>query len=186
MRFAAVALLLIMAATVSPVQAFQSSSADSSSNAKLTSDSLAALNKLYASQPEAKVLATKSKAILVFPSILKAGLIVGGMGGNGVLIKQGNVVGTYNIAAASYGLQAGAQSFAQVMFLTTDAAVAYLDSSDGWSVGVGPSVVVVDSGMAKSMTSQQLSSDAYVFIFGQSGLMAGAGVQGQKITRRKN
>jgi lipid-binding SYLF domain-containing protein len=75
------------------------------------------------------------------------------------------------------------QSFSEAMFLMSDSAVSYLNSSDGWSVGVGPSVVVVDAGMGKSMTSTTLKSDVYAFIFGQQGLMAGMGVQGQKISK---
>ncbi len=76
-----------------------------------------------------------------------------------------------------------AQSFAEAIFLMTDAAVNYLHNSDGWSLGMGPSIVVVDAGTAKSMTSTTLQSDVYAFIFGQQGLMAGLGLQGQKITR---
>ncbi|SAL86370.1 hypothetical protein AWB67_07179 [Caballeronia terrestris] len=64
-----------------------------------------------------------------------------------------------------------------------DNAMKYLNSSSGWSVGMGPSVVVVDQGIGKSMTTDNLSSDVYAFIYGQQGLMAGLGVQGQKITK---
>ncbi len=189
-RFAALVPILFMLVAYSTIEAApftgapQASSKDQAKNAKLRSDSFAALNSLYASEPKAKEFAAKSKAILVFPSILKAGFMVGGQGGDGVLIQGGKVVGTFNLSAASFGFQAGAQSFSQVMFFTTTAAIEYLDKSDGWSVGVGPSIVVVDQGMAKSATTQTLSSDVYVFIFGQRGLMAGAGVQGQKITRK--
>ncbi len=69
------------------------------------------------------------------------------------------------------------------MLLTNDAAVNYLKSSDGWSIGVGPTVVLVDEGVAKTLTTTTLQSDVYAFIFRQEGLMAGMGVQGQKITR---
>ncbi|HEY2624793.1 lipid-binding SYLF domain-containing protein [Dyella sp. Tek66A03] len=192
MRFAAIVPILLMVVASSSIQAAPfpadppSSSKDQAKDAKLRNDSFAALNSLYASEPKAKEFAGKSKAILVFPNILKAGFMVGGQGGDGVLIERGKVVGKFNLSAASFGFQAGAQSFAQVMFFTTNEAVAYLDKSDGWSVGVGPSIVVMDQGMAKSATTQTLSSDVYVFIFGQRGLMGGAGVQGQKITRIGN
>ena len=66
-----------------------------------------------------------------------------------------------------------------------DAALAYLDRSDGWEVGVGPSVVVVDSSMAKALTTTTLKDDVYAFFFDQTGLMAGLGVQGSKISRIK-
>ncbi|MFL9911183.1 lipid-binding SYLF domain-containing protein [Paraburkholderia sp. RL17-337-BIB-A] len=152
-------------------------------DAVLKNDSLAALQTLYAKEPKAKEIGDRSKAILVFPNLVKAGFIAGVQGGDGVLIENGKITGVYNNTAVSYGLQAGVQTFAEVMFLTTDAAVNYLHSSDGWSIGMGPSVVVVDAGAARSLTTTTLQSDVYAFIFGQAGLMAGLGLQGQKITR---
>jgi hypothetical protein len=64
-----------------------------------------------------------------------------------------------------------------------DAAMTYLHNTDGWEVGVGPSIVVVDQGMARTLTTTTLQSDIYAFVFDQSGLMADAGLQGSKITR---
>jgi len=153
--------------------------------AAINRDAQAALQKLYETTPKAKMLGEKAKAILVFPSILKAGLIIGGQGGNGALIVGGKTVAYYNIAAASYGLQAGVQEFGYAMFLMTDTARASLDSSDGWEVGVGPTIVVVDEGAAKSLTTTTAKDDVYAFIFSQKGLMAGLGIQGSKITKLK-
>jgi lipid-binding SYLF domain-containing protein len=153
--------------------------------AAIDRDSRAALAKLYETTPAAKALGEKAKAILVFPSILKAGFIVGGQGGNGALLVDGKTVAYYNISAASYGLQAGVQEFGYVMFLMTDAARAYMDKSDGWEVGVGPTIVVVDEGAAKSLTTTTAKEDVYAFIFSQKGLMAGIGIQGSKITKIK-
>ena len=149
----------------------------------LDSDARAALQQLYATTPSARVLGEKAKGILVFPNIVKAGLMVGGQYGKGVLFKQGKIAGYYNTVAASYGLQAGAQSFSYAMFMMTDGALSYLDRSDGWEVGVGPSIVVVDAGVAKSLTTTTAKEDIYAFIFGQQGLMAGIGLQGSKITK---
>jgi len=151
--------------------------------AAIERDSKAALAKLYETTPAAKKLGEKAKAILVFPSILKAGLIIGGQGGNGVLLVNGKTEAYYNIAAASYGLQAGVQEFGYVMFLMTESARSYLDTSEGWEVGVGPNIVVVDEGAAKSLTTTTAKDDVYAFIFSQKGLMAGLGIQGSKITR---
>ena len=69
------------------------------------------------------------------------------------------------------------------MFFMNDAAVKSLDKAEGFEVGVGPSVVVMDEGMAKSTTTTTLDKDIYAFIFGQKGLMAGLGIQGNKITK---
>ncbi len=145
----------------------------------------AALEKLYTSQPAAKALGEEAKAILVFPSIFKAGFLGGAHYGEGVLFQNGKAVGRYNSVAGSFGLQAGVQVFGYAMFLMTDDALAYLDRSDGWEIGVGPSIVVVDTGMGKSLTSTTLRKDVYAFIFNQQGFMAGLGIQGSKITRVK-
>lgn len=142
-----------------------------------------ALQQLYASQPAAKALGSKARAILIFPDILKGGFMVGAETGNGVLRQNGRTTGYYNISAASYGFQAGLQTFGYALFLMNDSAMAYLHNTGGWQIGVGPSVVVVDQGMAKTMTTTTLTQDVYAFVFNQEGLMAGLGLQGSKITR---
>jgi lipid-binding SYLF domain-containing protein len=164
-----------------------SAPAVAASKAEIDRDARAALQKLYKGNPMAQALSEKAKGILVFPSIYKGGLIVGGQYGDGVLIKNGKSVGYYNSVAASYGLQAGGQKFGYVMFFMTDKALTYLDKSDGWEIGVGPSIVIVDketaAGFGKPATSSTLQDDIYAFIFSQKGLMAGLGLQGSKITR---
>jgi lipid-binding SYLF domain-containing protein len=143
-----------------------------------------ALQQLFDSTPKAKDLQYQAKAVVVFPSIVKAGLIVGAQGGKGVMFgPDGKILGYYRARGVSYGMQAGAQTFSEAMFLMTDSAITELTSGTGLSVGVGPSVVVVDAGMARSMTTTTLKSDVYAFIFGQEGLMAGLGVQGQRIVK---
>jgi lipid-binding SYLF domain-containing protein len=143
----------------------------------------AALNQLYAREPVAKMIGEKSRAVLVFPTIVKAGFMVGAQYGEGALLKDDKIVGHYNSVAASYGLQAGVQAFGYALFLMTDKALEYLDKSDGWELGVGPSIVIVDKGKAKSLTTTTLQNDVYAFIFNQKGLMAGLGIQGSKIAK---
>jgi len=174
------ALFIVLVAIVILTVPHQSMAADA---AAIESDSKAALAKLYETTPAAKKLGDKAKAVLVFPSILKAGLIIGGQGGNGALFADGKTVAYYNISAASYGLQAGVQEFGYAMFLMTDAARTYMDKSEGWEVGVGPNIVVMDEGAAKALTTTTAKDDVYAFIFGQKGLMAGIGIQGSKITK---
>ncbi|MFX1673097.1 YSC84-related protein [Paraburkholderia sp. A2WS-5] len=176
--------LLIAACSATLTAAPTSAVSEASSRAQLEQSARQALHTLYETTPGARALGSKSAGILVFPQVLKAGLLVGGSSGNGVLFSaEGKVLGYYNSSAVSWGLQAGAQNFSEAMFMMTRESMQYLDSSDGWSVGVGPSVVVADSGMAKDLTTTTGRSDIYAFIYGQSGLMAGLGVQGQKITR---
>jgi lipid-binding SYLF domain-containing protein len=150
--------------------------------AELQRDAGIALQKLYDRSPAAKELSTTAKGILVFPRIVKGGLIIGGQYGEGALFKNGKCTGFYNSVAASYGLQIGAQTFGYALFLMTEDAVAYLDTSEGFEIGVGPSFVVVDEGMASSLTTTTAKKDIYAFFFDQGGLMAGLGLQGSKIS----
>jgi lipid-binding SYLF domain-containing protein len=157
------------------------------SKEEINRDAAAALANLYQNTPAAKQLAEKAKGILVFPSMLKGGFVVGAQYGDGALFKNGRIVGYYNSVAGSYGLQAGVQKFGYAMFFMNEAALSYLDKSKGWEIGVGPSVVVVDKEAAvafgKSLTTSTLKDDIYAFIFSQKGLMAGLGLQGSKITK---
>ncbi len=151
--------------------------------AELNRDASAALASLYASTPTAKQLAATAKGILVFPSVVKAGFMVGGLFGEGVLLKGGKAVAYYNTVAGSYGFQAGIQKYGYAMFLMHDNALQYLDRSDGWELGTGPSVVIVDQGVAGGLSTTSARDDVYAFIFNQTGLMAGLGLQGSKITK---
>lgn len=153
--------------------------------ATITQQSQQALNQLLKSNAEARVLNSKAVAVLVFPNITKAGVMIGGQYGDGVLLNKGKPIAFYNTTGVSYGLQIGAQEYGYAMFFMKQSAITALDSTDGFEVGVGPSVVVVDEGFAKSNTSINLQEDIYAFIFNQKGLMAGLGIQGNKITKLK-
>ena len=153
------------------------------SAAELSADAKASLQRLVAKVPAAKALAKDAKAVLVFPKVTKAGLGLGGQYGEGALLRGGKAVGYFSTAGASFGLQAGAQTFDYAMFFMNDNALAQLRKNEGFEVGVGPSVVVMDEGMGKSVTTKTMKDDIYAFIYGQSGLMAGLGVQGNKITQ---
>ena len=142
-----------------------------------------ALAELYAESPKAKELGKKAKAILVFPRVIKAGLIVGGQIGNGALRRNGKTIGYYRTVAVSYGLQAGVQKFSYAMIFMTEPALKYLNKSGGWEVGSAPNLVVADKGISKSLSTTTLQNAIYVFFYGQKGLMAGLGLQGTKITR---
>jgi lipid-binding SYLF domain-containing protein len=151
--------------------------------AQIDRDVDSAIEKLYSSSPAAKKLSKVSKGILVFPSVVKGGLIIGGQYGKGALREGGKTVGYYSTAAASYGLQIGAQSFGYAMFFMTESALEYLKKSSGWEIGVGPSIVVVDEGLARSLTTTTAKEAIYVFFFSQKGLMVGLSIEGSKITQ---
>jgi lipid-binding SYLF domain-containing protein len=151
--------------------------------AELARAAQTALKQLDDSVPLAKELGPRAHAILVFPKVTKAGLGIGGQYGEGALLKGGTAVAYYKTTGASLGLQAGGQQYGYAMVFMNATALAQLDNKDGFEVGVGPSVVVVDEGMAKTTTTNTLKDDIYAFVFGQKGLMAGLGIQGNKITK---
>ena len=157
--------------------------ANAQGRAALDADAKKAYSKLVSTVPAANAVGKKAVAVLVFPKIIKAGLMVGAQTGDGVLMRGGKAVGYYNTSGVSYGLQAGAQEFGYAMFFMNEKALAALSEASGFEVGVGPSVVVVDQGMAKSATSITMKDDIYAFVFAQQGLMAGVGLQGNKITK---
>jgi len=159
--------------------------AAASTAADLNNDASRALQKLYRTNPVAASIARQSRAVLVFPNIVKAGLVFGGAYGEGELRIGGRVANYYNSFSASWGFQAGAQAYGYAVFLMNQKAVEYLDRSDGWEIGVGPTVVVVNEGVAKNLSTTTLKDDAYAFIFDQKGLMAGISLEGTKVSRIK-
>ena len=172
--------LLIATATLAPVGARDFASAATSED--LDRDSQQALQTLRNTNPFADKLAKQARAILVFPNIVKAGLVFGGSYGEGELMGGAAPASYYNSVTASWGLQAGAQSYGYVVFLMSKKAVSYVHKTHGWELGVGPTVVVVDEGVARNLSSSTLKDDAYAFIFDQQGLMAGVSIEGTKIS----
>ncbi|TPG75292.1 YSC84-related protein [Pseudomonas arsenicoxydans] len=181
MRF----LLSFFLATATLASASLLNTAGAATAEDLNADARQELKILYKSSPVAENLSHQAKAILVFPKIIKAGLVFGGSYGEGVLMKGTKVDSYYNSVTGSWGLQAGAQSYGYVVFLMTDKAVKYLAETKGWEIGVGPTVVVVDEGIAKNLSSSTLKDDAYAFITDQQGLMAGVSIEGTKISQIK-
>ena len=149
----------------------------------LVAQSRSALQQLVAQNPAAAKCKSKAAAVLVFPRVVKAGFIVGAQEGKGILFEGGRPTGRYRTVAASYGLQAGVQEYGYALFLMNQDAVDWVNNTRGWEIGTGPSVVVVDKGMARSFTTDTLHSGIYAFTFDQQGLMAGLGLQGSKIMK---
>ena len=174
-----------IAATFTAATAVLAPSAHAATAAELNQEAQAALKELYAKNPGAKAIGKDAIAVLVFPSVVKAGLGVGGQFGEGVLFKGGKPAAYYNTAGASVGLQAGAQKYGYAMFFLSEETLKYLDKVEGFEVGIGPSVVIADQGLAKSTTTTTVKDKIYAFIFDQKGAMAALGIQGNKITKIK-
>jgi lipid-binding SYLF domain-containing protein len=177
--------LVLAGAMALPISVTSVERASAATAEDLNNDANQALQTLYKTNPVAQSISKSARAILVFPKIIKAGLVFGGSYGEGVLKQGPKVVNYYNSVSGSWGLQAGAQSYGYVVFLMNSKAEEYLNKSEGWEIGVGPNVVVVNVGVAKNLSTSTLKDDAYAFIFDQSGLMAGVSIEGTKISKIK-
>jgi len=178
----AIGLGLAVAAPISAVTLDQAAAATAQD---LNRDAEQALQTLYRTNPVAERISKQARAVLVFPQIVKAGLVFGGAYGEGVLMEGAKPVDYYNSFSGSWGLQAGAQSYGYAVFLMNGKALDYIKQSQGWEIGVGPTIVIVNEGVAKNLSTTTLKDDAYAFIFDQKGLMAGVSIEGTKISRIK-
>jgi len=156
--------------------------AAAASRAEIDAEVGAALTRLRA-MDNAAPLFQRARSILVFPRIIQGGFIVGGQYGEGAAIQGGRTVGYYSIAGASFGLLAGAQASGLAMFFMTDEAMRALMAAEGWEIGTGPSVVVLDRGVQANVTATTLTEPVYAITFNQQGLMAALALNGTKISR---
>lgn len=180
-------LLLATVIALTPVIALgTATAAKAESSVQLNQDSIQALQLLCKTNPTAADLYHRSRAVLIFPNIVKAGLVFGGAYGEGEMLQGSKVDSYYNTVTGSWGLQAGAQSYGYIVFLMSGSAVKYIHDTQGWEIGTGPTVVVVDQGIAKNLSTSTLKDDAYAFIFNQQGLMAGISIEGTKISRKSS
>ncbi|CAH0447735.1 hypothetical protein LMG10661_03808 [Ralstonia syzygii subsp. syzygii] len=183
---AAVALLgtqIAACTTTSP--SAQGSDVMTSTNKHATTNSQAdsALSRLYTTADGSRELVARAKGVLVFPSVLNAGFVVGGQYGEGVLRSGGRPLGYYNIASASIGFQAGAQSRALIILFMTDEALNKFRASQGWTAGVDATVALAKIGANGAVDTNTAQQPVIGFVLTNAGLMAGASVEGTKITK---
>jgi lipid-binding SYLF domain-containing protein len=159
------------------------SASNASSAAEINDAANATLHRFVEQNPSAEELGRKAAAALVFPSVVKAGMFVGGQYGEGVLIAHGNAIGYYNIISASFGFQLGAQSQSLIILFMTQEALDDFQRAYGWKVGIDGSIVIVTVGAGGSIDTDNLTSPIIGFVFDQEGLMYSLSLEGSKITR---
>ncbi len=143
------------------------------------------LDQMFAELPATRDLASRARAMLVMPSVVKGGFIFGGAYGEGALlpggqISGGSAAGYYSVASASVGLQVGVQSSHHVLFFMTDDALDRFQRADGWEVGADAEVTLPDSGMTLQLNSTLINKPIIGVVFGQDGFLLGASLQGAK------
>lgn len=142
-----------------------------------------ALRELQSRVPGTQQLAANAKGVLVFPSVTQAAFIFGGQGGRGIMLKNGRPAGLYNVTGGSFGLQIGAQNFSQAYFFMTQQALDTFENTRGFELGAGVDFAVADVGTSGAISTSSLQKPLLVFVWGQTGLIAGVNVNGQKVTR---
>lgn len=143
----------------------------------------AALDEFKSKVKGADEFLAKAEGLLVFPKVIKAGIGIGGEGGEGALRVGGKTVDYYNTIGASIGLQLGVQSRSQIIVFMAKDALAAFRASSGWEAGVDGSIAVVEWGAGEDLTTVEVSDPIVAFIFGNKGLMFNISLEGSKFTK---
>jgi lipid-binding SYLF domain-containing protein len=143
------------------------------------------ISRLYTTVPGSRELISKARGVLVFPSVIQAGFIVGGQYGEGALRVGGSTVGYYSTVSGSFGLQAGGQSKAMIFLFMTQDSLDKFRNSDGWAVGADASVALVKVGANGVIDTTTATAPVQVFVLTNAGLMGDLSLAGTKVTRLK-
>jgi lipid-binding SYLF domain-containing protein len=153
------------------------------SAAEIDADVRETMSEFFAQVRGSRELIAKSAAVLVFPSVIKAGIGIGGEYGEGALVKRERTIDYYNIVSASIGFQLGAQARSVIIVFMTPEALSGFRRTHGWRVGVDASVAIITVGAGGSIDTSRIASPIVGFIFDNKGLMYNLTLEGSKITR---
>ena len=157
--------------------------AQAGSKEEINAEVRSAINNFHQHSSAGKELAGKAAGMLVFPNVIKAGIGIGGEFGEGALLVGGKSAAYYNIAAASIGLQLGAQARSQIILFMTPGSLTKFRVSKGWKAGVDGSVALATLGTGGSIDSETAKKPIIGFIFSNKGLMYNLTFEGAKISK---
>lgn len=163
--------------------AVPASRAGAASAAEIDASVEATLKEFFYQVRGSRELVSKSAAVLVFPTVIKAGMGIGGEYGEGALLTRGRTLEYYNTVSASIGFQLGAQARSVIIVFMTPEALAGFRRVDGWKVGVDGSVALITVGVGGSIDTTKIASPIVGFIFDGKGLMYNLTLEGSKISR---
>ena len=156
---------------------------EESSGNVINRDAEIALQKLFELDPDTISIYKNSAGTIIIPRITKAGFVLGGSYGEGVLRINEAPIDYYSIASASYGPQVGAQRYSNIIFFMTQEALRSFRVKDGWELGVDAEVVFRDKGYSLGVSSNTVTKPIYAIVFDQKGLLAGTSLEGAKFSR---
>src|SRR5262245_40993886 len=157
--------------------------AQAASAAEINAGVTDVLNRFYYMAPGSQALAARAAGVLVFPTVIKAGVGFGGEYGEGAMRVGGRTVAYYNVLSASVGFQLGAQARSVIIMFMTPQALANFQRVDGFRIGVDGSVVLVVVGAGGSIDTDKITNPVIGFIADSKGLMYNLTLEGSKITR---
>lgn len=174
------AVLMLSGCTTTPM----SSSPKGAAKKQKIDDSVnATLDRLYSTVSGSHELVNKARGVLVFPSVLAAGFVVGGEYGEGALRVNGKTVDYYSTVTGSFGLQIGAQSKAIIFLFMTQEALDKFMRSKGWTAGVDASVALIKVGANGMIDLNTATKPVSAIVMTNQGLMANLSVEGTKVTK---
>ena len=158
-------------------------SSDSSQRRSIDAAVQNAFSELYTQVPDSRDMVAKARGVLVFPSVISAGFVIGGSYGQGALRESGRTTGYYSTAAASVELLAGAESKSVFVLFMTPESLAKFKASNGWTAGADASITVINAGAKVSVDTRTLSAPVIGYVLSKRGLMANLSLDGTKFTR---
>ena len=177
-RGLALGLVLLVTLAVAPAQR-----GEAATGAEIDANVRATMEDFFVQVRGSRELVNQAAAILVFPTVIKAGIGIGGEYGEGALLTRARTTDYYNIVSASIGFQLGAQQRSVILVFMTPEALAAFRRTQGWKAGVDASVAIITVGAGGSIDTSRISSPIVGFIFDQKGLMYNLTLEGSKITR---
>jgi lipid-binding SYLF domain-containing protein len=141
-----------------------------------------ALDRLFKEVPGSQDLVKSAQGVLVFPTFVSAGFIVGAAHGRGVMREGGKSTGYFSMTEGSFGWLAGAQSQAVFILFMTESALKQFQASNGWTAGVDGSVAVLSAGANAQVTTQTAQQPVVGYVLTNAGLMANVSINGSRIT----
>ena len=173
----------LLAVLIILLLSFSSTSVLAASKVELDAGINETLQRRYKNSSAAKELGDKAKGILVFPKVIKGGMLVGGEYGQGGLLVEGRIISYYSTVTASIGLQLGVQARSQVIMFMDENALNNFRGSDGWEAGVDGSVAIAEFGAAGTLSSNTVKELVIGFILDSRGLMYNLTFEGTKFSR---
>jgi lipid-binding SYLF domain-containing protein len=142
-----------------------------------------ALSNLYSQVAGSAEMVKSARGTLVFPSVVAAGLWIGGASGEGAMREAGKTTGFFRTTSVSAGLIAGAQSTSVIYVFMTQDALAKFNASRGWQVGVDAGVTLISVGANARVDSRNIQQPIAAFVLNNAGLMANLSLDGTRVTR---